>query len=64
MMLAAPNRLQKVNSLSCSSLRWHPYRLGRDCLSNSCRPVVLNRSSEGRIRLPDTLCVALSSLSI
>jgi len=41
-----------------------PRRLGCDCLSNSCRPVVLNPSSEGRIRLPGTLCVALSSLSI
>jgi len=63
-MLAVPNRLQKVNGWFCSSRLWHPCRLGCDCLSNSCRPVVLNPGSIGRIRLPGTLCVALSSLSI
>jgi len=42
----------------------HHRRLGCDCLSNSCRPVVLNHGSEGRIRLLSTLCAAFSSLSI
>jgi len=63
-MLAVPNRLQKVNGWSCSSWLWHPRRLGCDCLPNSCRPVVLKPGSEGRIRLPSTLCAAFSSLSI
>jgi len=63
-MLAAPNRLQKVNGWSCSFQVWHPRRLGCDCLSNSCRPVVLNPGAEGRIRLPGTLCAALICLSI
>jgi len=57
-----PNCLQKVNSWSCSSLLWHPRRLSCDCLSNSCRPLVLNSGSENRIWLADTLCAALSSL--
>jgi len=48
-MLAVPNRLQKVNGCSCSSRPWHLRRFGCDCLSNSCRPVVLNSGSEGRI---------------
>jgi len=65
-MLAALNRLQKVNGWSSSSRLWHPRRLGCDYLSNSWRPVVPNSGSEGRIRLPlpGTLCAALSSLSI
>jgi len=33
-------------------------------LINWCRPVVLNHCFEGRMRLPSTLCAALSSLSI
>jgi len=63
-MLAVPNRMQKLNGWSCSSRLWHPCQLGCDCLSTSCRPVVLNPSSEGRIRLPGTLSAALSCLSI
>jgi len=63
-MLAVPNGLQKVNGWSCSSRLWHPRRLGCDCLSNSCRPMVLNPGSENRIGLPGTLCVTLSCLSI
>jgi len=51
-MLAVPNRLQKVNGWSWGSRLWHPRRLGCDCLSNSCKSVVLNPGSEGRIRLP------------
>jgi len=61
-MLAVPNRLQKVNGCFCTSRLWHPRRLSSDCLSSSCRPVVLNSGSEGHIRLPGTLCAALSSL--
>ena len=63
-MLAVRNCLQKANGCSWSSRLWRLRRLGCDCLSNSCRPVVLNLGSEGRIRLPSTLCAALSSLSI
>ena len=63
-MLAVLNRLQKVNGWSCSSRMWHPRQLGCDCLSNSCRPVILKPGSEGRIQLPSTLRAALSSLSI
>jgi len=47
MLLAVPNPLLKVKCWSCSCLLWHPRRLGCDCLSNSCRPVVFNPSSEG-----------------
>jgi len=36
-LLAVPNRLQKVNSWSCSSRLWHPHQLGCGCLSSSCR---------------------------
>jgi len=63
-MVAAPNRLQKVNGWSCSFQLWHPRQLGCDCLSNSRRPVVLNLNSEGCIRLQGTLRAALSSISI
>jgi len=63
-MLAVSNRLQKVNGWCCSFRLWHPRWLGCDCLSNSCRPVVLYPGSEGRIQLPGTLCAALGSLSI
>ena len=34
------------------------------CLSNSCRPVLLNPGSGDHIRLPGTLCAALISFSI
>jgi len=37
-----PNRMQKVNGWSCTSWLWRPRQLGCVCLSNSCRPVVLN----------------------
>jgi len=63
-MLGVTNRLEKVNGWSCSSRLWHPRQLGCVCVSTSCRPVVINPGSEGRIRLPCTLCAALSSLSI
>jgi len=63
-MQPVQNRLQKVNGWSCTFWLWHPRQLGCDCLSNSCRPVVLNPGSEGRIRLPRTLCEAISSLSM
>ena len=36
-----PNRMHKVNGWSCTSWLWHPRQLACDCLSNSCRPVVL-----------------------
>jgi len=53
-MQPAPNRMQKVSGWSCSSWLWHPRQLGCDCLSSSCRPVVLNPGSEGHIRFPGT----------
>jgi len=63
-MQPVPNRLQEVSGWSYISRQWHPRWLGCDCLSNSCRPVVLNPGSEGHIRFPGTLYAALSSLSI
>ena len=63
-MLAVPNRPQKVNGWSCSSRLWHTCQLGCDYLPNSCRPVVLNPGSEGRIWHQGTLCATLGSLSI
>jgi len=63
-MLAVLNRLEEINGWSCTSRLWHPRRLCCDCLSNSCRPAVLNSDSKGHIWLPGTLCAALNSLSI
>jgi len=51
-MLAVPNYLQRVSGWSYNSPLWHPRRLGCDCLSNSCRPVNLNPSSEGDPKHP------------
>jgi len=63
-MLTVENRVQKINGWSCTSRLRHPRQLGCDCQSNSCRAATLKPGSEGRIRLPGTLCTALSSLSI
>jgi len=41
-MQPVPNCMQKVNGWSCTSWLWHPRQLGCDCLSNSCRPMILN----------------------
>jgi len=38
---------EKVSSWFCSSQKWHPPRLGCDCLSNSCKSGVLGCNQGG-----------------